>query len=144
MLKKHTLFTITLLCSAPLYAIPIESRGLSQDTGNYPATTATAINVSNSPSDDSTITPTNINWQLMQKTERLENELRSLRGKIEEQDNEIAQLKHDLQNRYTDLDQRLELLQEKVDPDSVAKEEDNQQDTAPSTNQSTNTSTNQS
>lgn len=133
MLKKHTLFTITLLCSAPLYAIPIESRGLSQDAGNYAATTATAINVSNSPSDDSTITPTNINWQLMQKTERLENELRSLRGKIEEQDNEIAQLKHDLQNRYTDLDQRLELLQEKVDPDSVTKEEDNQQDTVPST-----------
>ncbi len=134
MLKKHTLFTITLLCSTPLYAIPIESRRLSQDAGNYVAATAPAINVSNSPNDNTATTPTNVNWQLMQKADRLENELRSLRGKMEEQDNEIAQLKHDLQNRYTDLDQRLELLQEKVDPDSVAKpEEDNQQDTPPST-----------
>lgn len=135
MLKKHTLFTITLLCSAPLYAIQIESKGLSQDAGNYVAATPAAINTSNSADDSTATTPTNLNWQLMQKAERLENDIRSLRGKMEEQDNEIAQLKHDLQNRYTDLDQRLELLQEKVDPDSVAKpEEDNQQDTSPSTN----------
>lgn len=137
MLKKHTLFTATMLISASLYAIPIESRGLSQDSSNPVVVTAQAINISNSP-NETAITPTNVNWQLMQKAERLENELRNLRGKMEEQDNEIAQLKHDLQNRYTDLDQRLELLQEKVDPDSVTKpEEDNQQDISPSTKQST-------
>ncbi len=54
-------------------------------------------------------------------------------AKIEEQDNEIAQLKHELQNRYTDLDQRLELLQQKIDPESApTAKEDNQKDTAPS------------
>lgn len=69
----------------------------------------------------------------MQKNQQLENDLRTLRGKIEEQDNEISQLKNELTNRYADLDQRLELLQQKVDPaaeDSNA--EDNQQGTAPS------------
>ena len=137
MLNKHTLFTLTLLCSTPVFAIPIESRGLSQQDNNY--TTATAINVSNTNSADTAITPTNINWQLMQKIERLESDLRGLRGKIEEQDNEINQLKNDLQNRYTDLDQRLELLTERVDPDAAASaEEDNQQDTAPSTTNTVN------
>jgi len=69
----------------------------------------------------------------MQKNQQLENDVRALRGKIEEQDNEIEKLKHELTNRYTDLDQRLELLQQKVDPESAAPEEDNQQDTSPST-----------
>ncbi len=133
MLKKHTLFTITLLCSTPLYAIPIESRGLSQDAGNYVAATAPAINVSNSPNDNTATTPTNVNWQLMQKADRLENELRSLRGKMEEQDNEIEKLKNELTNRYADLDQRLELLQQKIEPtEDTDTTEDNQQGTAPS------------
>ena len=128
MLKKHALCMITLLCSASTFAIPIESRGLSSQQST--SSTPTAITVANNTSAS---TPTNINWQLMQKSEQLENDIRSLRGKIEEQQNEIAQLKHELENRYTDLDQRLELLQQKVDPDSApSSEEDNQQDISPS------------
>ena len=131
MLKKNTLCTLILLCTSSVYAnVPIESKGLSNQ--NYTFVSPTAIPVTNT-SATADVVPTNLNWQLTQKTQQLENDIRSLRGKIEEQDNEIAQLKHDLQNRYTDLDQRLELLQEKVDPDSVTKEEDNQQDTVPST-----------
>ncbi|MEG2359428.1 YbgF trimerization domain-containing protein, partial [Acinetobacter sp.] len=77
--------------------------------------------------------PTNLNWQLMQKNQQLENDIRTLRGKLEEQDNEIEKLKSELSNRYADLDQRLELLQQKLDPstaDSAA--EDSQQDISPS------------
>ena len=48
------------------------------------------------------------------KNQQLENDLRSLRGKIEEQENEIERLKSELTNRYADLDQRLELLQQKL------------------------------
>jgi TolA-binding protein len=137
MLKKHALFTATLLCSASLYAIPIESRGLSQVDDSY--ATATAVNISNSSGKSNTTTnastPTNINWQLMQKAEQLENDIRSLRGKIEEQDYEISQLKRDLQNKYAELDQRIELLKNQIDPDSATdSEEDNQQDISPSTN----------
>jgi TolA-binding protein len=55
----------------------------------------------------------------MQKNQQLENDVRALRGQLEEQSNDIEQLKKDLSNRYTDLDQRLELLNQKVDPESA-------------------------
>ncbi|MPW42955.1 YbgF trimerization domain-containing protein [Acinetobacter guerrae] len=112
MLKKHSLFAITLLCGSSIYAnIPIESRGLSQsDSGSM------------SVANDQPVA-TNLNWQLMQKNQQLENDIRVLRGQLEEQTHAIDQLKKDLANRYTDLDQRLELLNQKVDPDSVATDE---------------------
>ena len=59
----------------------------------------------------------------MQKNQQLENDIRTLRGQLEEQANDIDQLKKDLANRYTDLDQRLELLHQKVDPDSATQED---------------------
>jgi TolA-binding protein len=128
MLKKHALYALTLTCSASLYAnIPIESRGLSQGSNELYSGNSTAVN-------STAQVQTNPTWQLMQKNQQLENDIRVLRGKMEEQDNEIEKLKKELTNRYTDLDQRLELLQQKVDPESAASpEEDNQQDTSPST-----------
>lgn len=135
MLKKHSLCALTLLCTTPVFAnIPIESRGLSQATNNSVNPTSVAVDTGASA------TATNINWQIMQKNQQLENDLRSLRGKLEEQDNEIAQLKHELENRYADLDQRLELLQQKVDPEASNTTEDNQQDTLPSNTAITNAS----
>lgn len=128
MLNKHLLFTAVLLSiGAQTYAnIPIESHGLSQNTGSSLSGTSPAA-------------PININWELMQKNQQLENEIRSLRGKLEEQDNEIEKLKNDLQNRYTDLDQRLELLNQKLDPDSTSADPDAQSNTAPPANSPTNT-----
>lgn len=135
MLKKHSLCALTLLCTTPVFAnIPIESRGLSQATNNSINPTSVAVDTGASA------TATNINWQIMQKNQQLESDLRSLRGKLEEQDNEIAQLKHELENRYADLDQRLELLQQKVDPEASNTTEDNQQDTPPSNTTITNAS----
>lgn len=135
MLKKHSLCALTLLCTTPVFAnIPIESRGLSQATNNSVNPTSVAVDTGASA------TATNINWQIMQKNQQLESDLRSLRGKLEEQDNEIAQLKHELENRYADLDQRLELLQQKVDPEASNTTEDNQQDTPPSNTTITNAS----
>ena len=135
MLKKHSLCALTLLCTTPVFAnIPIESRGLSQATNNSVNPTSVAVDTGASA------TATNINWQIMQKNQQLENDLRSLRGKLEEQDNEIAQLKHELENRYADLDQRLELLQQKIDPEARNTTEDNQQDTPPSNTTITNAS----
>ncbi|WP_333652575.1 YbgF trimerization domain-containing protein [Acinetobacter johnsonii] len=137
MLKKHSLCALTLLCTTPVFAnIPIESRGLSQATNNSVNPTSVAVDTGASA------TATNINWQIMQKNQQLESDLRSLRGKLEEQDNEIAQLKHELENRYADLDQRLELLQQKVDPEASTTTEVNQQDTPPSNTTITNPSSN--
>ena len=128
MLNKHLLLSCTLFASAASFAnIPIESRGLTQSTSvSTPVAASTgADNVS-----------TNLNWQLIQKNQQLETELRSLRGKIEELENANEKLNHELNNRYTDLDQRLELLQQKLDSDSSEdtpeQAEDNQQDTVPS------------
>lgn len=107
MLKKHALFSIALLSSASLYAIPIESRGLSDSVS-----TPNAISNSTSPIAG------NMSWDLIQKNQQLENQIRELRGKIEEQENTIDQLSKELTNRYTDLDQRLELLNQKLDPEN--------------------------
>lgn len=100
MLKKHSVLFIALLSSASLYAnVPIESRALSQQQ-------ATNV-VAASPG---------LNWEIMQKNQKLEDEIRKLRGQLEEHENSIEQLKKELANRYTDLDQRLELLSQKIDP----------------------------
>ena len=100
MLKKHSVLFISLLGSMSLYAnVPIESQALSkQQASNV---------VAGSPS---------LNWEIMQKNQQLEQDIRKLRGQLEEQENTISQLKSDLENRYTDLDQRLELLSQKIDP----------------------------
>ncbi len=107
MLKKHALFSIALLSSASLYAIPIESRGLSDNSTS-----------TNDIANSSAPIAGNMNWDLMQKNQQLENQLRELRGKIEEQDHAIDQLTKELSNRYTDLDQRLELLHQKIEPEN--------------------------
>ena len=102
-MKKHSLLFIALMSTTSLYAnIPIESRGLSQNDGSASNTSSSNISV-----------PTNLNWELMQN-QQLENDIRTLRGQLEEQANDIEQLKKDLANRYTDLDQRLELLHQKL------------------------------
>ncbi|WP_454666414.1 YbgF trimerization domain-containing protein [Acinetobacter calcoaceticus] len=108
-LMKHSLLFIALMSTTSLYAnIPIESRGLSQSGGSSTNTSSNNVSV-----------PGNLNWELMQKNQQLENDVRTLRGQLEEQSNDIEQLKKDLSNRYTDLDQRLELLNQKVDPESA-------------------------
>ncbi|QXB46432.1 YbgF trimerization domain-containing protein [Acinetobacter seifertii] len=127
-MKKHSLLFIALMSTTSLYAnIPIESRGLSQNDGSASNTSSSNISV-----------PTTLNWELMQKNQQLENDIRTLRGQLEEQANDIEQLKKDLANRYTDLDQRLELLHQKVDPDSAT--QDDSSNTTADSSATTNTS----
>lgn len=110
MLRKHALLAISLLSSITLYAVPIESNSLS-------GSSASNIGNSNSPING------NMNWDLLQKNQNLENQVRELRGKIEEQDYAIEQLTKELTSKYTDLDQRLELLNQRLDPDSDTQQE---------------------
>ena len=110
MLRKHALLAISLLSSITLYVVPIESNSLS-------GSTASNIGNSNSPING------NMNWDLLQKNQNLENQVRELRGKIEEQDYAIEQLTKELTSKYTDLDQRLELLNQRLDPDSDTQQE---------------------
>lgn len=111
MLKKYSVLFTALLTSAHLYAnVPIESRALSQ-----PIVDTTNLSTAGS----------NLNWDLIQKNQKLEEEVRKLRGQLEEHDNSIEQLKKELANRYTDLDQRLELLSQKIDPPEENTETEN-------------------
>lgn len=138
MLKKHALGTLLICCSAPVFAnIPIESRGLSQGSNTVYAVNNTQAAISIGSEQPVT---TNLNWQLMQKNQQLENDIRALRGKIEEHDNEIEKLKNELNNRYADLDQRLEALLQKIEPaegTAAEEEEDNQQGSVPSNSANT-------
>lgn len=123
-LMKHSLLFIALMSTTSLYAnIPIESRGLSQSGGSSTNTLSNNVSV-----------PSNLNWELMQKNQQLENDVRALRGQLEEQSNDIEQLKKDLSNRYTDLDQRLELLNQKVDPESAPSDNPANSDTPATAN----------
>lgn len=106
-LKQHTLLALCLFSSAGLYAVPIESRGLSQTN---PSSEQNNIQSPNSQMESSTPISGNPNWDILQKAQNLENQIRELRGKIEEQDHQIDQLTKELNSRYTDLDQRLNLL----------------------------------
>lgn len=121
MLKQHALFALSLLSSATLYAVPIESRGLSQEN---PSTQQNAEVRPVSSMDNNTPISGNPSWDLLQKTQGLENQLRELRGKIEEQDHLIDQLSKELSNRYADLDQRLNLLQPDQSDDQENKTEE--------------------
>ena len=131
MFVKRTLLALSLISTSYVYAnIPIESRGLSQGSS------ATFVN---SAKNTSTVqVASNTNWDLIQQNQRLENQLRELRGKIEEQDHQIDQLNKELTNRYADLDQRLELLQQKIDPSEDTNEDE--QNTQPTSNPSPNSS----
>ena len=129
MLNKHIFSVLVVGLSLSGFAsanTPIESRSLSQNSNAKNSVTTPAL------------TP-NINWQMMQNAQQLEADVRNLRGKIEEQEYEIGRLKNELNNRYTDLDQRLELLRQKVDGDTETTEEstiepqEENQDITPST-----------
>ncbi len=123
MLTKHALFFMTILGSATAFAIPIENQGLSQaNNSNSNSSTATMVASNNTDTAVPSAVAGNMNWNLYQKNQDLESQIRELRGKIEEQDHQIDQLNKDLQNRYTDLDQRLELLNQKVDPQEQSDE----------------------
>ncbi|WP_017388221.1 YbgF trimerization domain-containing protein [Acinetobacter calcoaceticus] len=131
-LMKHSLLFIALMSTTSLYAnIPIESRGLSQSGGSPSNTSSNNVSV-----------PSNLNWELMQKNQQLENDIRTLRGQLEEQSNDIEQLKKDLSNRYTDLDQRLELLNQKVDPESAPSDNPANSDTPATASTETSTADN--
>ncbi len=78
-------------------AIPVESRPLSSPT----------VIAARTDSDQ-----TSQLWQLTQQVQKLQDEVRQLRGKVESHDNDIDQLQKETKNRYVDFDQRLGQVQE--------------------------------
>lgn len=95
-------FTASVLCFAICQAsfaagIVIEEKSLSKSSTPEPVA-APVINVESSPT---------IQWQLYQKIQQLQQEVRELNGALEVQANIIERMKQDARNRYLDLDQRI-------------------------------------
>jgi tol-pal system protein YbgF len=95
-------FTASVLCFAICQAsfaagIVIEEKSLSKSPTPEPVA-APVINVESTPT---------MQWQLFQKVQQLQQELRELNGALEVQANIIERMKQDARNRYLDLDQRL-------------------------------------
>lgn len=111
--NKFALLGLALLSTSSLYAIPVENRGLSD--------AVVVVNNGTNPIAG------NSNWDLIQKNQQLENQIRELRGKIEEQDYAIEQLIKEVKNNYDDLDQRLELLNQKLEPNTEETENTEEQ-----------------
>lgn len=135
-LKKLACALLAATTTAAVLAAPIENVSLSQNNSSGSTSTTTT----NSSSSN---VPTNVNWELMQRIDQLENQVRSMRGMIEEQQHTIDQQRQDLDNHYNDLDQRLQLLQQKVDGDdgSAASEDATSDDSSASDATPSNNST---
>lgn len=89
------------------HAVPIEQGSLTGTTSNPAAITGSAATLE---SQGSTL------WQLYQQVQQLQQEIRELRGQLESQQNSLDRTQKEVKNRYTDLDQRLELLKEQTQP----------------------------
>lgn len=118
---------ITLAVSPVTLAVPIEQGSLS-GTANASTLPANPASTTGAASD----TQGSTLWQLYQQVQQLQQEVRELRGQMEAQQDGLDRTQKDLKNRYTDLDQRLELLKEQ----SQATEEDANSDSTTQDNPS--------
>ena len=116
MTHRQSLFRLLPLACAlsfPVHAVEVEQRALST-----PSTPEQAVRVSTSAASSTSAarTPavaTNPAWDMFQQLETLQNTVARLQGQVEEQQQVIDKLKQDLKSRYTDLDQRLEQLNQR-------------------------------
>jgi tol-pal system protein YbgF len=103
--SRSFLTTALLAASISSYAnIPIESRTL---TPNVP-------NTANRQASDPTVDQTSTLWKLYQQVQRLEEDMRLLRGRFESQEQQLSQTDKELKTRFTDLDQRFEQLHNQI------------------------------
>ncbi len=97
---RLTSISLAIMASLSAHAdIPVESRPLSQPAAPV---------VSTDSNQASQL------WLLTQKIQKLEEDVRILRGKVESHDNDIDQLQKDSKNRFVDFDQRLGQVQDDV------------------------------
>ncbi|MDE2420243.1 MAG: tetratricopeptide repeat protein [Gammaproteobacteria bacterium] len=95
-----TSISLAIIASLSAHAsIPVESRPLSQPAAPV---------VSTDSNQASQL------WLLTQKIQKLEEDVRILRGKVESHDNDIDQLQKDAKNHFVDFDQRLGQVQDDV------------------------------
>lgn len=131
-LNHAPLTLLSLLLASPLHAIEIEQRPLTTETTRPAATSVPAAAVvqpaaqpvaASAPVHATTTAaakpaavaaaPSNPAWDLFQQLESLRGTVAQLQGQVEEQQQLIDRLREDLKVRYTDLDQRLDALNQR-------------------------------
>ncbi|RYY78563.1 MAG: tetratricopeptide repeat protein [Moraxellaceae bacterium] len=95
-------------------AVPIEQGSLTQSNNSPVLAGSTAA----------TDTQGSSLWQLYQQVQQLQQEVRELRGQLESQQNSLDRTQKEVKNRYTDLDQRLEMLKEQTQPTDATDDND--------------------
>ncbi|MCF9033768.1 YbgF trimerization domain-containing protein [Acinetobacter nectaris] len=115
--SKYSYSLLPLIFTSLVYAAPIESVSLSQVATS---TSQTQNTPDSSSTPESVAVPANLNWQLMQQNQKLDEEVRRLRGALEEDEYTIQQLKKDLDSHYSNLDQRLQIVEQRLDADEKA------------------------
>lgn len=90
-------------------ANPVTSVGSSRSTG-----------ISNATVVSTQRTAVSANVELFMMVEQLQEELRFLRGQVEEQQHQLQRIQVDQRDRYRDLDRRLSLLGQRTTPTPVA------------------------
>lgn len=115
--SKYSYSLLPLIFTSLVYAAPIESVSLSQVATS---TSQTQNTPDSSSTPESVAVPANLNWQLMQQNQKLDEEVRRLRGALEEDEHTIQQLKKDLDSHYSNLDQRLQIVEQRLDADEKA------------------------
>lgn len=82
-----------------------------------PAIAAEPVVITTPAPSDNTGTPvpdSGNSWQLYSQMQQMQEEVAQLRGMVEEQGHLIERLQNDLRTRYTDLDQRLQVQQDRL------------------------------
>jgi len=97
--KSLTYAGLALLCSASTFAQDVPVIELGAERG------ATTINVANPPQQ-----PLSQNGQLLMLIQQLQDEVRSLRGQVEQQSYRLKQMEQEQLDRYRDLDRRVSVL----------------------------------
>lgn len=100
------------------------------DNSAYPASASPGTNAVNLPASPSTDTLI----ELMARLEQLQSEVKQLTGKVEEQANQIAELKKHQSTMYSDLDERIKGFENKSDGTEQSANENTDATGAPADN----------
>jgi len=114
---------LCLAVSSPASADPIVIEDHPLSTADAPPPPP-PVPVDNTPPPAAAVAPatpaSNATWQLYQQVQQLQDQVQQLQGTVEEQNHTIEKLRSDDKSRYSDLDQRLNTLSDKLSQQQAA------------------------
>ncbi len=109
-MPKHLRVLTFLALSLPLAAwaeVPVYDGVAANNGGNVPPSGYGTAGAGGAFAGGGVTTPTSVQGELFMQLQQMQDELARLRGTLEEQQNQIQQLKQESLERYQDLDRRI-------------------------------------